>query len=111
MKVYRAAQMSQLDREFAHFSLTAGLRADYVSDFDLFPAGSLGGSWAIAPATLLKLNSGYSVKIPSFGQLYQPSHGSMDHVRGNPDLGEEGVWLTDSDFAFHYGYPDDGLRG
>ncbi|BBO67622.1 hypothetical protein DSCA_15520 [Desulfosarcina alkanivorans] len=36
------------------------------------------------------------MKIPTFGQLYQPSHGSIDQVRGNPDLDEERIWSYDA---------------
>ena len=43
----------------------------------------------------MKINTGYSYNIPTFGQLYQPSHGSIDQARGNPDLDKEGVWSND----------------
>lgn len=89
---------SQLDKELDDFSLSAGLRGDYVSDFSLFPAGSAGISYRLSDDSLLKINSGYQVKIPTFGQLYQPSHGSMDHARGNPDLDEEHVWSYSLNF-------------
>ncbi|MCK5545320.1 MAG: TonB-dependent receptor [Desulfobulbaceae bacterium] len=83
---------SQLDKELDAVSLSVGLRGDYVSDFDLFPAFFSGVSRSLGRSTLLKVNGGYSVKVPTFGQLYQPSHGSIDQVRGNPDLREEEVW-------------------
>ncbi|MFH2058031.1 MAG: TonB-dependent receptor [Pseudomonadota bacterium] len=45
----------------------------------------------ILDKTILKANGGYSENTPSFGQLYQPSHGSIDQVRGNPDLKKEEI--------------------
>ncbi len=88
----QVAVHSQLDKELGDFSFSAGMRGDYVSDFSLHPAGSTGLSYRILDDSLVKINGGYQVKIPTFGQLYQPSHGSMDHARGNPDLDEEHVW-------------------
>jgi iron complex outermembrane receptor protein len=82
---------AQLDKEFDKIAVSAGLRGDYVSDFAFFPAGTLGLSRSLDRAYLLKINAGYSVKVPSFGQLYQPSHGSMNHVQGNPNLREEKI--------------------
>lgn len=82
----------QLDRRLGFWALTGGLRCDHSSDFDYSPGFSAGLSLNINPNWLFKLNGGYNVKIPSFGQLYQPSHGSFDQVRGNPDLDEERVW-------------------
>ncbi len=73
------------------FKTSLGARCDYSSDFDFQPAGNAGINFFISPDTRLKLNGGYSVNIPTFGQLYQPSHGSIDQVRGNPALTEETV--------------------
>jgi iron complex outermembrane receptor protein len=73
------------------FKASLGARCDYSSDFDFQPAGHAGVNFFIRPDTRLRVNGGYSVNIPTFGQLYQPSHGSIDQVRGNPDLTEETV--------------------
>ncbi|MBU0970138.1 MAG: TonB-dependent receptor, partial [Proteobacteria bacterium] len=71
--------------------LTAGVRTDYTSDFYFSPGANGGLSYEINKTTLIKANAGYSENIPSFGQLYQPSHGSMDQVRGNPNLEKEKI--------------------
>ena len=71
--------------------LTAGVRGDYFNDFYFSPAGNLGLSYEMLPELILKTNVGYSTNVPSFGQLYQPSHGAIDQVRGNPDLKEEKI--------------------
>ncbi len=93
---------TQLDWEFDDFTTILGLRGDYTSDFGFFPAVSTGLSCAIGPDSLLKTNIGYSVKVPTFGQLYQPSHGSIDQVRGNPDLSEEKVYAYDLGFEHKF---------
>ncbi len=85
----------QQDREFEHFNGTLGLRGDYTNDFGFFPAVSTGISYPLATETVIKTTAGYSVVIPTFNQLYQPSHGSIDLVRGNPDLDEEKVYAFD----------------
>jgi len=72
-----------------------GLRGDHTNDFGWFPALSTGLSYAIGPETLIKGNAGFSVNVPSFNQLYQPSHGSIDQVRGNPELTEENIYSFD----------------
>ncbi len=71
--------------------VTAGVRGDYSNDFYFSPAGNLGISYEILPELMFKTNVGYSTNLPSFGQLYQPSHGAIDQVRGNPDLNEEKI--------------------
>ena len=70
---------------------TLGARADYTNDFDLSPGGHAGVSYLLSKATQVKANAGYTEHIPTFGQLYQPSHGSVDQVRGNPDLDKEKI--------------------
>ncbi|MBW1706033.1 MAG: TonB-dependent receptor [Deltaproteobacteria bacterium] len=85
----------QHDREVDAFTLSIGLRGDHTSDFGWFPGMSAGLSYAIGPDTLIKGNAGYSVRSPSFNQLYQPSHGSIDQVRGNSDLSEEDIFSYD----------------
>ncbi|MCP4117729.1 MAG: TonB-dependent receptor [Desulfobacteraceae bacterium] len=73
------------------YIVTSGIRGDYTKDFHFSPAGNLGVSYELLPRTLLKTSCGYSVNLPTFGQLYQPSHGSIDQVRGNPDLDKERI--------------------
>ncbi len=87
---------AQLDRRWQSLTATAGLRGDHTSDFDFSPGVSGGLSYALPKHWQAKANAGYSVKLPTFGQLYQPSHGSIDQVRGNPDLDEERIWSFDA---------------
>ena len=86
---------AQADRNWNAFSVTLGLRGDYTSDFDTNPGFSSGLRYALGDHWAVKANAGYTVNIPTFGQLYQPSHGSIDQVRGNPDLDEEKIWSYD----------------
>jgi vitamin B12 transporter len=86
-----AGAHAQYDRHFNALSATLGLRGDHTSDFDFNPGASAGLSLEVTKKLLLKGNAGYRVNVPNFGQLYQPSHGSIDQVRGNPDLNEEKV--------------------
>jgi iron complex outermembrane receptor protein len=76
---------------FNPFVFTMGIREDYSNDFDFSPAGNLGLSYEVMTDLLVKTSLGYTTNLPSFGQLYQPSHGSIDQVRGNPDLQEEKI--------------------
>ena len=86
---------AQYDRRFGKTTVILGLRGDDTSDFG-FNSGASGGlGYELSDKTLIKTNAGYSVNIPTFGQLYQPSHGSIDQVRGNPDLEEEKIWSCD----------------
>jgi vitamin B12 transporter len=82
---------AQYDRHFDALSATLGLRGDHTSDFDFNPGASAGLSFEATKKLLIKGNAGYRVNVPNFGQLYQPSHGSIDQVRGNPNLNEEKV--------------------
>jgi vitamin B12 transporter len=86
---------TQFDRDLGDVTLSLGLRGDHTNDFGFFPAFSIGLGYAIGPDSILKTNAGYSVNVPTFGQLYQPSHGAIDQVRGNPDLSEEEVYSYD----------------
>ncbi len=88
----------QHDLELKDFTTSLGLRVDHSDDFGYFPAINAGLSYNIGPDTLIKSNAGYSVEIPSFSQLYQPSHGSIDQVRGNSDLDEERIYSYDLSF-------------
>lgn len=85
----------QHDREIEDVTISMGLRGDHTNDFGWFPGLSAGLSYAIGPDTLIKGNAGFSVNVPSFNQLYQPSHGSIDQVRGNPELSEEDIYSYD----------------
>ncbi len=91
---------AQIDRRWQSFTATLGGRGDYSSDFDLNPGFSAGLSYAFRQHWLAKVNTGYSINIPTFNQLYQPSHGSYDQVRGNPDLDEEKVWSYDAGLEY-----------
>ncbi len=82
---------AQYDRIWKPFTVSLGLRCDYFDDFGFNPGASAGLSYGLSEKLLAKLNAGYSVNMPTFGQMYQPSHGSIDQVRGNPDLDEEKV--------------------
>ena len=70
---------------------TLGGRVDYTNDFDFSPGGHLGMSHEFSETTQIKANIGYSEHVPTFSQLYQPSHGAIDQVRGNPDLDKEKI--------------------
>ncbi|WP_022668596.1 TonB-dependent receptor plug domain-containing protein [Desulfospira joergensenii] len=82
---------------------TIGARAEYTNDFYFSPAGHAGVSYAASKDTVLKASAGYSEHVPSFGQLYQPSHGAVDQVRGNPDLDKEKIvsLTTGLEHRFH----------
>jgi vitamin B12 transporter len=81
----------QGDKNFDYLTATLGTRCDYTSDFGFQPAATSGLSINLNSRNHAKINAGYGVIVPTFGQLYQPSHGSIDQVRGNPDLKEESV--------------------
>lgn len=90
------ADMSgQYDRRFGSLTGTVGIRGNYTNDFDFNPGFTGGLGYALSEKTLLKGKGGYTVNLPTFGQLYQTSHGSIDQVRGNPDLDEERIWSYD----------------
>jgi iron complex outermembrane receptor protein len=93
----------QADRKWSALTATLGLRGDAVSDFDINPGCSGGVSYAVSDHWLVRANTGYTVNIPTFGQLYQPSHGSIDQARGNPDLDKEKVWSNDITLEFRKG--------
>lgn len=94
---------AQADRNWQAFSVTLGARGDYTSDFDVNPGFSGGVRYRLAKHWAIKANAGYTVNIPSFGQLYQPSHGSIDQARGNPDLDEEKIWSYDLSTEYRKG--------
>jgi iron complex outermembrane receptor protein len=92
----------QGDRNFDSITATVGARCDYTSDFDFKPAANGGVSIALGERTQAKINAGYGVNVPTFGQLYQSSHGSIDQVRGNPDLQEESVWTVSAGMSHRF---------
>ena len=92
---FRNGISAQYDRRFGTLTATVGLRGDVTNDFGFNPGFSSGVGWGISEKTLLKARAGYTVNVPTFEQLYQTSHGSIDQTRGNPDLKEEQVWSYD----------------
>jgi vitamin B12 transporter len=84
----------QGDRNFDLMTISIGGRYDYTSDFSFQPAVNGGVSIPIGTRSQAKINVGYGVNVPTFGQLYQSSHGAIDQVRGNPDLKEESIWTV-----------------
>jgi len=88
----RTAFSSQYDRRFGEFTPSLGLRGDHSDDFDFNPGLNAGIGWGPTEKWLFKLRGGYTVNIPTFEQLYQTTHGSIDQSRGNPDLDEERIW-------------------
>ena len=91
----KASLHVQHDREISDFTLSLGLRGEHTNDFGYQPALRAGLSYSLSEKTLIKTNAGYSVEVPTFNQLYQPSHGSIDQVRGNPDLDEQDIYSYD----------------
>jgi iron complex outermembrane receptor protein len=93
----------QADGHLEPVSGTLGIRLDHTNDFGFNPGFTSGLSHALWEKTLAKAHAGYAVKVPTFGQLYQPSHGSIDQVRGNRDLEEERVWNYDIGLEHRFG--------
>ncbi|GAB6906347.1 TonB-dependent receptor [Desulfosarcina cetonica] len=94
---------AQVDRRWTALATTLGARIDHTTDFDFNPGFSGGLSIPLNDRWAVKANAGYRVNIPTFGQLYQPSHGSIDQARGNPDLDEERIWSTDATLEYRQG--------
>lgn len=92
----------QGDRTFDALVTTLGARCDYTSDFRFQPAADGGVSIPLGDRSRIKLNAGYGVNVPTFSQLYQPSHGAIDQVRGNPDLQEERIWTASAGTSFRF---------
>lgn len=93
----------QYDRRFGSLTGTIGLRGNYTDDFDFNPGFTGGLGYALSEKDLIKGKAGYTVNLPTFGQLYQTSHGSIDQVRGNPDLDQERVWSYDLGIEHRFG--------
>jgi vitamin B12 transporter len=96
-----AALSLQGDRKLNSATASLGGRCDYTSDFGFQPAVNGGLSLPLGARSRAKINAGYAVNVPTFGQLYQSSHGSIDQVRGNPDLEEERVWTVSAGVSHH----------
>ena len=92
---FRNGINSQYDRRLGDFTPTVGLRGDLTDDFGFNPGALAGIGWGVSKACLIKAKAGYTVNVPTFEQLYQTTHGSIDQTRGNPDLDEERVWSYD----------------
>ncbi len=86
---------TQFDRAFDKVTFSLGARGDYTNDFYFSPAYTTGVSYEFGEHLILKSNFGYSEKVSTFSQLYQPSHGSIDQVRGNKDLDKEKIYSYD----------------
>ncbi len=99
---FESSLHTQMDHHLQNLSWTLGIRGDFADDFGWFPAITSGASYSLGSNTLIKVNAGYLTKIPTFSQLYQPSHGSYDQVRGNPDLSEEEVYSYDLGLEYSF---------
>jgi len=86
---------AQYDRRWDPVTATLGLRSDYTSDFGFNPGASTGLGYGLTEKLMARINAGTSVNVPTFSQLYQPSHGAIDQVRGNPDLNPEKISAYD----------------
>ncbi len=104
---FRNGVNGQYDRRFGDFTPTIGLRGDHTDDFGFNPGLVTGVGWGITKECLIKIKGGYAVNVPTFEQLYQTTHGSIDQSRGNPDLNEERVWSYD--FGIEYTFAKDRL--
>ncbi len=93
----------QFDRRFGTVTATLGLRGDVTNDFGANPGGTVGLGWGISDKTLVKARAGYTVNVPTFEQLYQTSHGSIDQNRGNPDLKKERLWSYEVGLEHRFG--------
>ncbi len=92
---FRNSLSGQYDRRFAALTTTIGLRGDVTNDYGIEPGFTAGIGWGVNEKVLIKISGGYTVNVPTFGQLYQTAHGSIDQTRGNADLDEERIWSYD----------------
>lgn len=93
---------AQLDKRFGDFTTTVGARGDVTNDFGFNPGGSLGLGWRLNEKCLVKARGGYTANVPSFEQLYQSTHGSIDQSRGNPNLKTEIVLSYDVSVEYKF---------
>ena len=87
----RVSAHSEANIRWSPLVYTLGARAEYTNDFYFSPGAYAGLSFSPSKDTVLKASAGYSEHVPSFDQLYQPSHGAVDQVKGNPDLNKEKI--------------------
>ncbi|MEN6328252.1 MAG: TonB-dependent receptor, partial [Syntrophomonas sp.] len=99
---FRNSLSAQYDRRFGDVNATVGLRGDTTDDFGFQPGFSTGVGWTVVPKCVLKGRAGYTVNIPTFEQLYQTTHGSIDQSRGNPNLQEERIWSYDLSLEYSF---------
>ncbi|MEQ8163547.1 MAG: TonB-dependent receptor [Smithellaceae bacterium] len=99
---FRNSLSAQYDRRFGDVNTTVGLRGDTTDDFGFQPGFSTGVGWTVTPKCVVKGRAGYTVNIPTFEQLYQTTHGSIDQSRGNPDLQEERIWSYDLSLEYSF---------
>lgn len=99
---FRNGLNAQYDKRFGDVTATAGARGDITNDFGFTPGGVLGLGWAATQNALLKLRVGYVTNVPTFEQLYQSTHGSIDQSRGNPDLKTEKVLSYDMSLEYRF---------
>lgn len=93
---------AQFDKRFGDFTATVGARGDVTNDFGFNPGGSLGLGWGLNEKTQVKARVGYTTNVPTFEQLYQSTHGSIDLSRGNPDLKVEKVLSSDVSVEYKF---------
>ncbi len=96
----RSSLSGQYDRILGPFTGTFSFRGDYTNDFGFNPGFTLGISGNLTQKCLFKIRAGYTINVPTFEQLYQSAHGSIDQSRGNPELKKEKV--RSYDFGIEY---------
>lgn len=99
---FRNGLNGQFDKRFGDFTTTIGAKGDVTNDFGFSPGGSVGLGWGLNEKTLLKARVGYTTNVPTFEQLYQTTHGSIDQSRGNPDLKVEKVLSFDLSIEYKF---------
>jgi len=82
----------QVDKSWGKWTGTLGARSDYYSDYGVYGNPKAGISYGFNDSMVVRFNMGYKVVCPSFSQLYQTTHGSVDQVKGNADLDPERFW-------------------
>lgn len=93
----------QYDQRIGNWTATLGLKGIQTTGFGFNPGMTGGIGWGLTEHLFLRGRSGYTVNVPSFEQLYQSSHGSVDQIRGNPDLKEEKIWSHELGFEYRQG--------
>ncbi|MBP1625688.1 MAG: TonB-dependent receptor plug [Holophagaceae bacterium] len=91
---------SQYDRRMGKWTASLGLKGTQITGFGFNPGMTVGLGLGLTDHLLLRGRSGYTVNAPTFEQLYQSSHGSVDQTRGNPNLREEKIWSHELGFEY-----------